>query len=276
VTINGLATQRETNTFNLNGTTITLHSTSDGQTVRLDIKQDVEKAFDNIIAFVNKYNEIIDSINGKYQEPRLRDFLPLTDQMKEAMSDKEIERWEEKARSGMLRGDSMLNSVLSNMRLALMSTVQGLDGGINSLVQIGINTGAWNENGKLHVNESKLKESLRDNPDQVMALFTNNPADGDLDKDKKLGLARRLYNAANGGIDRIAARAGQAASIYGQSFLSNEIRRHEGRMNAMEDRLKRVEDRYWKQFTAMEKGLSEMNSQADWLYQQLASFQTMR
>jgi flagellar hook-associated protein 2 len=109
-----------------------------------------------------------------------------------------------------------------------------------------------------------------------MALFTNNPADGDSDKNMKLGLARRLYDEANGGILRIVARAGWAASVYDQSFLSNEIRRHEGRINAMEDRLKRVEDRYWKQFTAMEKSLSEMYSQADWLYQQLASFQNMR
>jgi flagellar hook-associated protein 2 len=276
LTINGLATQRESNTFNLNGTNFTIHSVQapGDSPIRIDIKQDVEKAFDNIMAFVNKYNEIIDSINGKYREPRSRDFLPLTDQQKEVMSDKEIERWEEQAKSGMLQGDSLLNRVLSNMRLALMSTVEGLEGGINSLVQIGITTGAWNENGKLHVNETKLKEALRDDPDQVMALFTNNPADNDPDKDKKLGLARRLYDAANGGIDRIAARGGWVASVYDQSFLSNEIRRYEGRMNAMDDRLKRVEYRYWRQFTAMEKGLSKMNSQADWLYQQLASFQT--
>jgi len=276
--INNLKTERESNTFNLNGTNFTIHSAQAlGESpIRIEIKQDVEKAFDNIMDFVNKYNEIIDSINGKYREPRFRDFLPLTEQQKEGMSEKEIERWEEKAKSGILRGDSMLNSVLSNMRLAMMSTVQGLDGGINSLVQIGINTGAWNENGKLHVNETKLKEALRNNPDQVMALFTNNPADGDSDKNMKLGLARRLYDEANGGILRIVARAGWAASVYDQSFLSNEIRRHEGRINAMEDRLKRVEDRYWKQFTAMEKSLSEMYSQADWLYQQLASFQNMR
>jgi flagellar hook-associated protein 2 len=277
VIINGLATQRESNTFNLNGTNFTVHRIQPpGESpVRIEIRQDVDKAFDNIMAFVNKYNEVIDSINQKYREPRYRDFLPLTDQQKKGMSEKEIEKWEERAKSGLLRGDSLLNSALSNMRLALMAAVGGI-GGINSLSQLGITTGDWKENGRLHVNETRLKETLRQNPDQVMTIFTNNPAANEPDRANRLGLARRLYDTVNEGLSRIAARAGRTTNTFDQSFLSNEIRRYEGRINTMEDRLKRVEDRYWRQFTAMEKSLSEMYSQADWLSQQVASFQTMK
>ena len=36
-----------------------------------------------------------------------------------------------------------------------------------------------------------------------------------------------------------------------------------------EDRMKRLEDRYWKQFTAMEKALSQMNSQSMWMQQSM-------
>ncbi|WP_269078948.1 flagellar filament capping protein FliD [Planococcus halocryophilus] len=36
-----------------------------------------------------------------------------------------------------------------------------------------------------------------------------------------------------------------------------------------QDRLTSIEDRYWKQFTAMEKALSKMNSQSTWMQQSL-------
>ncbi|MDW7674421.1 MAG: flagellar filament capping protein FliD [Bacillota bacterium] len=263
--INGLTTERESNTFALNGTNITLHAESAGETVRLDVQQDTDKAFNNIMEFVNKYNELIDSLNGKLQEEKFRSYLPLTDEQKDAMSDKEIEKWEERAKSGLLKGDTMLSGILSDMRMVFSSGVEGLEG-INSLFDIGITTGSWQENGKLHVDENKLKKALQDNPDQVMALFTN-----ESENTKEKGIARQLYNSVSNGMERITTRAGKAASLYDQSFLSNEIRRYDERIAAMEERLQRVEDRYWRQFTAMEKAMSQMNSQSEWLYQQTMS-----
>lgn len=260
LTINGLATERQSNNFEINGTNITLH---DVGSARINIEQDSDKAFENIMSFVEMYNDTIDKLNAKLREPRNRDYLPLTDEQKRAMSDREVEQWEERARSGMLRGDRMLSGVLSNIRTAIMSPVAGLEGEINNLNQIGIRTGPWHENGKLHVDEAKLRDALRENPEEVMALFRN-----DSEEEAELGIARRLRDTIGRGIDNIARTAGRAENLYDQSFMSNEIRRYEQRMAAMEDRLQQVEERYWRQFTAMERAINQMNSQSEWLYMQ--------
>ncbi len=262
--INGLSTQRESNIFDLSGTRITLHSQSQSP-IQITIERDTDKAFDNIISFVDLYNEIIDEINGKMREPFYREYPPLTDEQKDSMSDREIELWEERSISGLLRGDRMLSSILADIRLSLTSSVQGLDG-LASLTQIGINTGAWHENGKLHVNESQLRAALVEDSDQVMRLFTNNS-----DREEgESGIARRLHTIVNSSITRLANTAGREANSYDQSALSDQIRRMESQMVRIEDRLHRVEERYWAQFTAMERALSDMYAQSDWLYQQLA------
>ncbi len=261
LSINGLDTERESNNFELNGTRVQMKAPG---SVVLDIVRDVDQAFDNIMAFVELYNETIEGINGKLREPFNRDFPPLTDEEKQGMSEREIELWEEKSKSGVLRGDQMLTSMLTDMRTSLTSNVDGLSG-LSSLVQIGIKTGAWHENGKLHVDESKLRSALENNTEEVMALFTNNPErDGG-----QPGIARRLHTTVNSAIARLADTAGRESSLYDQSALGRQIRGFEERMGGIEERLQRVEDRYWSQFTAMERALGSMHSQSDWLYQQL-------
>lgn len=264
--INGITTKRDSNTFDLNGTTITLTGTTT-TAVRVEVTEDVDAAYENIKAFVDLYNETIEEIYAKLDEPRYRDYPPLTDEQKEAMSDKEIELWEEKARSGMLHNDRLISGILADMRMALSSAVEGLDGTNNTLSEVGINTGLWQERGKLHIDEAKLKQALRENPEQVMALFTKDPESG---SESETGLIRRLYEVVDRGIDRIGDKAGYDSSLYDQSYLSEEIRRYDERMDALEERLAEVEERYWNQFIAMEKALQQMYAQSDWLYQQLA------
>ena len=70
-------------------------------------------------------------------------------------------------------------------------------------------------------------------------------------------------------MNRLSETAGKTTSLYDTSTLSEKIRRYEDQMAAMEERLIRIENRYWAQFTAMERALSEMYAQSDWLYQQM-------
>jgi len=68
-------------------------------------------------------------------------------------------------------------------------------------------------------------------------------------------------------------RVGSTVSFnsYDQSYLGKRIREMNDRIYDMEEYLTTVEDRYWRQFTAMEKAINEMNSQSTWLSQQLMS-----
>ncbi len=263
--INGLETYRESNTFDLAGTEINLKTVST-ESVQVKVTQDTDAIFDRIKNFVEQYNDLVEEINQKLNEPFHRDFPPLTKEQRQDMSDKDIELWEEKARSGLLRSDKLLSDIVYSMRNSLTSGVEGLEK-YSGLHQIGITTGSWFENGKLHINETKLRTAIEENPEEVASLFSHNPTDG---SDNKTGVARRLNSALMAGLDKLSNTAGKSTSAYDQSTLSEKIRGYDDQITIMEERLARVESRYWMQFSSMERLLQEMYAQSDWLYQQLA------
>mgnify|MGYP001062210565 FL=1 len=267
VVINGVETTRASNTFEINGTRVTLHEAREGTTVRINVTQDVDAVYDKIKEFVDLYNEIVGELNLRIREPVNKDYGPLTDAEREAMSEKQIERWEEAAKSGLLRSDRMVSGILSELRMAFGAVVKGIEGK-SSLGQMGIKTGSWYEYGVLHIDEAKLKEALQEHGDEVAALFTNNGTG-----EGELGLARRITKVLDDGMERIVSTAGKASIPYDQSYLGEQIRRYETRIDDMEERLARVEQRYWNQFIAMEKALSELYAQSDWMYQQLTALQ---
>jgi flagellar hook-associated protein 2 len=259
LTINGLATERESNTFEINGVNITLHGPTEGTSpVRVTVERDVDAVYDRIKGFVDLYNEIITELNLKLREPVNRSYEPLTEAERDEMNEKDIERWETAAKSGLLRSDSIISRILSDMRMA----ISGSD-----LAKVGIKTGSWQEYGRLHIDETALKEAIAEDPDGVMEIFTRQ------DGGENVGLAGKLTKILDDGMERISSTAGKASMPYDTSYLGEQIRRYESRLEAMEDRLARVENRYWNQFIAMERALSELYAQSDWLYQQLAVLQ---
>ena len=84
------------------------------------------------------------------------------------MSEKDIELWEEKAKTGLLRNDSILEKMVLEMRKALYDSIEGV--GIH-LTSIGITTGSYEQKGKLVVNENELKKAIKNNPEGIMELF---------------------------------------------------------------------------------------------------------
>src|SRR5699024_9031365 len=74
----------------------TYNNVTDGKT-RITVTNNVDDEYDNIKNFVDKYNEIIDEMNTSQREEIHRDYPPLTKEQKEEMTDREIEKWEEKA-----------------------------------------------------------------------------------------------------------------------------------------------------------------------------------
>lgn len=261
--INGIETEQKHNTFVLNGITVTLKEANENATVRIDVRQDTDAIVDQIKEFVSLYNELVEEFNSSIREETYRDFPPLTEAQRADLSDKDIELWEEKAKSGLLRSDRLLGNILAEMRMALGASVQGLDGN-KSLAQIGIKTGAWYEHGKLYIDETKLREAVEEDPDGVRDIFTQQSEDGN-----QVGLARRLTKVLDQGMERISDTAGKASIPYDQSFLGKQIRDYEQRLSAMEERLIRVEQMHWSKFTAMERVLGQLYAQSDWLTQQL-------
>ena len=116
---------RSSNTFTVNGITYTLLKKS-ANTQEVSLKADVDAVYEKVVAFVNKYNEVIDFINGKLTEKYDKDYQPLTQEQKEAMSEEEIKLWEERAKSGLLRNDPLLQNIVYSLRKALYDPVEGV------------------------------------------------------------------------------------------------------------------------------------------------------
>lgn len=267
-TINGLATERTSNTFTLDGVTFTLKQkfNEDSGQVTIGVKNDSSKVVENIKKFVEEYNTLIKTLGNLTSEAVYRDYAPLTDEERENLSDKQQELWEQKAKSGLHRNDPILSSVLSSMRLNFSSPVSNssFNSTFNQLAKIGIKTTAnYLEGGKLEIDEAALLKAIEEDPAGVESLFNINGA-----TESSQGIVQRLYETVNNTMKQITSRAGSSLSTNDTFAIGKELNTIQKRITSFEDRLESIEARYWKKFTAMEKAIQNANAQST----QLMSF----
>jgi len=264
-TINGLTTERSSNTFTMNGVTFTLKRTfGPDEAVTLNVKNDEEQIFNNIVDFINKYNELVEKIESKLKETKYKSYAPLTDDERESLSEKQQEQWEEKARSGLLRNDTILSNMITSMRSAISSLVNqsGLNPAMKSLSSIGITTTSNYSSAKLVIDEDKLKEAIAKDPESVELLFRGT---GETTSEK--GVVHRLTDIVKYGMNQLKERAGTASLTYNQYTIGRQLNMLEKRIEAFEDRLVKLEDRYYRQFSSMESAIQRANSQMAYLSQ---------
>lgn len=271
--INGLETSRKSNTFTLDGVTFTLKKNSvggTGESATINIQSDTDSIVNTVKDFVNKYNEIIGKINGKLTEERHTNYSPLTEDEKASLSEKEIEKWEALSRSGMLRRDPILSSALDRMRSTLYAEVVSNDvtrtnPNYNQLAEIGVTTTKnYLDRGKLEIDEDKLKAAIENDPEAVYQLFM---ADGSTSAEK--GLARRLRETISSTVKNIEDRAGNNFKSTHSYTMGKQLLDFDKQIDRFEDKLATAEERYWKQFTAMEKAMQNLNNQSNQLLAQL-------
>jgi flagellar hook-associated protein 2 len=253
------------NQFTLNN--ISFNVKKEGK-VQLSVSNDVDAVVNKIKSFVEVYNSAMDLMANETSETRYRDYTPLTDAQREEMTDKQIEQWEEKAKSGLLKGDSLITGTYNQIRGAAMGAISNLTTGTKytSLSSIGINTTSWYDNGKLEVNEEDLREALSKDPEGVMNLFTQTQ-DSSSTADTR-GIASRIYDQVNSAITTIKDKAGNASDYVDNSSMGKSISDYQDRIDDLTDRLADIEDRYYNQFTALETAIQNMNTQSQWLSQQ--------
>jgi flagellar hook-associated protein 2 len=251
--INNLTSNKAT----VYGVELSLLKADPAVTTTIAVESDTESIFNNIKSLVESYNSIFDSLNKKVKETPNRDYAPLTEEQREALTDDEAEKWDEKAKQGLLYNDSILRETLTGFRTSTYKPVAGIPNGqIQLLSQLGIKTGYMSTDGKLEIDEEKLKEAISNNPDEVAKLFT---ADD--------GIATRMYDQVNKAIDKLNKKAGrpETAANIDSSTVGNSLVELQKQMDTWEDKLTTIEDRYWKQFTAMETALNKMNEQSSTL-----------
>ncbi|MBD0396447.1 flagellar hook-associated protein 2 [Bacillus sp. 2211] len=282
-TFNGLEMTKTSNDFTINGIKYTLNSVTDSnKTVTINSTTDTDGIFDNIKDFVDKYNTLIKSANEKVTESKYRDYKPLTDEQREAMTDKQIEQWEAKAKSGLLRSDSTLQNGLAEMRLDLYSTVT-IDGKKYQLADFGIETSSFNDQGKFGKlvikDEAKLKQKITENPSLVAKLFnadststiTDSSTGKTIKNPEEQGIARRLKDTLNKMQTQISKQAGTESSVSSSFAIGKSLNEIETNISNMKTKLDDIESRYYKKFSALDTALEKLNSQSSYLTSMLGS-----
>ncbi|MGE5328834.1 MAG: flagellar filament capping protein FliD [Deltaproteobacteria bacterium] len=167
--------EKASNNISISGISFNLLKVDETAYKTVTVSKNVDDVFNKIKNFVTKYNETIDKLNAKTSEKRYLDYLPLTDEQKEAMTDTQVEQWEAKAKSGLINGDTIIQGVVRDLRYAMSNAIPGLNTNFDQLKDFGITTGGYLENGKLKIDETKLKQVIAENPDEVVAFFSSNP-----------------------------------------------------------------------------------------------------
>lgn len=265
--VNGIT--QSSNEFTIAGINYSLKEADPTKTTTIEVKSDTEAILQSVKDFVNSYNELLESINSVLYEQKYSGFTPLTDLQKESMTADQITSWEDKAQSGILRTDSLLMSITSSMRSNVYSTVNGISSVMvdgrkvtyNSMYSIGITTGNYSDNGKLEIDEDKLRAAIEADPDAVNKIMNGGAgADGK----RTDGIADKLYDEMKKGLDKIDAKAGSAKGESDiTSNLAKKIKANADAIDKKTTRMNLQMQTYYKQFDAMETLLQQMQSQQD-------------
>ncbi len=287
--VDGVEIVKDSNSFDINGISVNLNKIYDGSNGNIEITSNInsDKTIENIKSFVSDYNNIIDTLNKKLSEKKNYNYEPLTTSQKEEMSEKEIEKWEIKAKEGILNDSRDLRNILTNMKTSLYQSVEGTN---TTLFNIGITSSSNKEEyGKLKIDEKKLEKALNENYNEVEKLFTQISEysyDDISNKAKRYnqnGITNRIYDILNDNIRVFRDSNGYKGNLielagiendasFNQNNISTRLKYYDERINKMTQNLYKKEESYYMQFSRLETILSKLNSQSAWLNQQFNNY----
>jgi flagellar hook-associated protein 2 len=252
-----------------NDTTSRITNATEGGAVTL--APDTTDLMESVKNFVTDYNALVDLLHGLTNEEVFSDYEPLTEEQRAAMSESQIKLWEEKSKSGMLRGDAAVNKILASLREAALTTSDGF-GLLNMGVTYGNATDSWKSYGKLTItDERRLKATLDAQPDRVRDFFTNASKGVATKIDKIIDDAVRTSGGAGRRGSLIEIAGLPATMSEDDNAIYTQMVNHNKRINDFKIQLEREESRLWAQFSAMETALSKMNEQTSILSQYLGT-----
>jgi flagellar hook-associated protein 2 len=225
--VNGVDFTRSTNVIDdvLTGVSLTLSTVTDG-TANLSISQDNNEARANIVDFVAIYNE----------------------------AQRQLKELSNSSVDGALAGDSIFRALTSSLRSIVLGSSSSATSSISNLSDMGISV---SRSGQLEVNDDKLDNVLANNYADVVQMFSANTDDQAASSDAVAGLA--------GDIGKLISNATDSDSylVSQQDSLANANSTREEELSDLAERMERVEERYNRQFLAMQQIIDQMNSTRD-------------
>ncbi len=262
IVLNGAKYENSNNTFEINGLTFTALNETKGETITVTTEQDTDGIYDMVKDFLKAYNEIVNEMDKLYNADSAKGYEPLTDEEKEAMSEKEVEKWEEKIKDSILRRDDNLSTVNSALQMIMSAGVE-VNGKKMYLSDFGIDTlgyfnAADNEKHAYHIDgdpdddstankEDKLKGMIANDPDTVISFFS--------------GLSKNLYDKMfemSKSVDGYRS----FGNFYDDKKMKSDYDSYKSKIAELEVKLTEYENKWYAKFSKMETALAKMQSNA--------------
>ncbi len=260
ITLNGVEFTGSSNSFNINGFAIDVTGETENGPITITTNTDTQGIYDKIKDFLTEYNNVINEMTKLYNAESASDYEPLTDEEKEAMSEEQIEKWENKIKDSLLRRDTTLNGVMSSV-INAMSSTYSVNGKTLSLSTFGIKTLGFlnapdNENYALHIDgdeddentsgkEDKLMVAIQEDPDQIMEFMKQ--------------LTSGLYTAIDNKMK--STDLSSAYKVYNDKEMDKQYKEYATIISKWEEKVSDREEYYYNKFSQMEVALSKLNDQ---------------
>lgn len=293
IVLNGATFVSDSNTFSINGLTINTLGVTDEE-ISLVTSTDYDGIYNTIKDFLTEYNDLINEMDKLYNADSARKYDMLTNDEKNSMTDDEVEQWEDKIKSALLRKDNSLYNVMNtltttmmdgyyennlsdkqkkNMSASEISAWYKENGGKKHyLSDYGIGTLSYfeaqdNEHHAYHINgdaddeftstkEDKLKAAIAEDPEGTANFFAT--------------LCKTLYSK----LDETMSESTDYSSIYkvyNDKQLKKDYNDYTTKISDAEDELNDYEDRWYNKFSKMEVALSKLQSQTSSISSMLGS-----
>lgn len=265
--LNGIKYTGSSNSYSINGLNITAQvvtdtdgKASDANAISITTSTDTQGIYDKIKDFLSQYNSLINEITSLYNADSAKGYEPLTDDEKDAMSDTEVEKWEQKIKDSLLRRDDNLESLMSAMTSAMSGAVE-VNGKKMYLSNFGIKTLGYlnapaNQQNAYHIDGDEDDANSSGNADKLMTAITNDP---DTVINFMQGLADNLYKSVHTKMQ--SSSLSSIYTVYNDKEMASEYSDYTDLIKKWEEKLQDKEDYYYKKFSSMETALSKLNSQ---------------
>lgn len=265
--LNGIKYTGSSNSYSINGLNITAQvvtdtdgKASDANAISITTSTDTQGIYDKIKDFLSQYNSLINEITSLYNADSAKGYEPLTDDEKDAMSDTEVEKWEQKIKDSLLRRDDNLESLMSAMTSAMSGAVE-VNGKKMYLSNFGIKTLGYlnapaNQQNAYHIDGDEDDANSSGNTDKLMTAITNDP---DTVINFMQGLADNLYKSVHTKMQ--SSPLSSIYTVYNDKEMASEYSDYTDLIKKWEEKLQDKEDYYYKKFSSMETALSKLNSQ---------------
>ncbi len=272
ITLNGVEYTSSSNTFDINGLSITAKQTASD--ISLTTKTDTSGIYDMVKGFLKEYNDLVGEMFTLYNADAAKEYDILTKEEKDSMTEDEIEEWNKKIEDGLLSKDQTIFRVMNEMKNIMMHSYDWGEKDINKETgeEVEVKTSFWSfhiatpgyfaaeeadrmkwhiygdeDDDKYSSEEDKLKAKIEKDPELVSKFFKT--------------ISSEMYSKL--GDLMKSTEFSSAYTLYEDKQMKKQVDNYKKQLKEAQDKLGQTEDKYYDKFAQMEKAMTKLNEQTN-------------